>query len=205
MIPNDLRKIKFFNNKRWLLLFYQNIYTINDFIKEESEFLYVNQRTKFSIFKFINEDFKYDNFYEFLLEYPSLEGYNQWKQGLFPLDCNESEGDKTVDFQADSSTLSWSYLFKGLISSSAVSDTFLDGSVDNDKWWYSIGAKRAYTKQLFPGPATKGESGISLSTVYLWIYIPPKLFQMFFYSTCNIKIQIFNIINNALLTFFIFK
>ena len=195
MIPKEYVHVKHFNEKPWLLLFYQNISKEEDFITEYSEFLFVDEREKFSIFQYVYQhknEFKTNGFYEFLLEYPSLSGYNEWMQGIFPLDANESNSDKTVEFQEDGSHTSW-YDFHGLICSSNTNTSFLDGSVGDTGWWYTIGAKTYYTIPLvFPGPDTEGEGGYKIQTVFLWIHILQKLLPMLFMFTCNLKNSFFS-------------
>ena len=54
-------------------IFYQKI-------KNEEEFLHCEEENKYSILEFISYEFKEDGYYEFLLEYPKISGYNDWKQ-----------------------------------------------------------------------------------------------------------------------------
>ena len=195
MIPMHYIHTKYFNEKYWLLLFFQNVTKREDFITEYSEFLFVNKKEKFSIFNYVHQDknnFTTNDFYEFLLEYPSLGGYNQWKQSIFPLDANESQSDQTVGFDAQESNLTWTSQFRGLIISSRSEYTFLDGAVGYDDWWFTIGAKTNYRSYplAFPGPCLDGSGGerYTVQTVFLWIHIPQSRLQKLISSfTYNVK------------------
>ena len=191
IIPRNHVTLKYFNQKPWLLIFFHNITKESDYFSDdENEFLYVVERQKFSIFKYINGDFNYHGYYEFLIEYPALEGYNQWKQSVFPLDANENNNEN-VGFKEDESILTWPNLFKGLIRSSVTEKSILDGITNNQYWWFTIGAKGNHgTNPLFfPGPSTSADGfyGIDLQAVLLWIFVPPHVLNNIFHLTYNIK------------------
>ena len=76
------------NGINWLLIFYHNTKN-QDYFVVESLFLFSNTPTMFSLWGLITEEFKIDGYYEFLLEYPDYDGFNQWKQSKFPLDVQE--------------------------------------------------------------------------------------------------------------------
>ena len=185
MIPKDLITIKYFLGKPWLKLFYHYVISDEDFFSEdEQDFLYHNSRKKFSIFNYIDKKFKYEGYYEFLLEYPSVEGYNHWKQEIFPLDANENEGTTDVKYNQNGYLCSWTGKdWKGLRRSSQTRYTYLDGS-NSDKHWFEIGVKNRYNNNLlFPGPALSDYDIVFVSQVVLWIYIPPPLYSSMIQET----------------------
>ena len=89
IIPRDLITVKFHEGRPFLKIFYQFTNVSSDYFHENDDFEYINEKNKFSIIKYINLQFKYNGCYEFLLEYPSVEGYNRWKQRLFPTETDE--------------------------------------------------------------------------------------------------------------------
>ena len=135
---------------RWLKIFYHN--SINgDFFSNESQILFSCTNKMFSLLGRISPSFKINGSYEFLLQYPKIEGYNRWKQSVYILDANESD----VGYQANPEDISWNETYwKGMGRSARTEETFIDGSVHLQYWWYAIGAKHNYSSiNRFPGPS----------------------------------------------------
>ena len=138
--------IKFYENKKWLLLFYQDL-TNNEglFSNDWDSFLFIETDYKYSILGKLDESFKYHNRFEFLLYYPELVGHNIWTQTKNPIET-EVEGEngfKPVD-------LTWPDQFAGL-SKSNYTDTFLDARRDSYFWYFAIGQKN-YWHDSLAGP-----------------------------------------------------
>ena len=193
MIPKDLITIKYFLGKPWLKLFYQFVTTSVDYFEnDEEDFLFHNTRTKFSIFKYIDTKFKYEGFYEFLLEYPSVDGYNHWRQGVFPLDDDEASGNTDINYNQNGYSCSWTGKdWNGLRRSSMTANAFLDGS-DSSRHYYEIGVKGMYHEELtFPGPGKSEDDYYLVSQVLLWILIPPHLYSKMFLK--SIKTRSYNL------------
>ena len=177
-------------NKIWLKIFFHNS-TGRVYFTENDNPLYINEPQKFSILGFITEKFRISDFYEFLLEKnPEVEGYNNWKQSIFPTKANETI---TTDLgytceTSDDCSCSWTQNYwKGLILSSLYDLTFIDGSVDQCCWRFAIGAKKGYEQNVgFPGPAggTAG-SGLAREQVYLWLRCTESMMKelLTFYTT----------------------
>ena len=155
----------------FLLIFYQNTFT-NDVFKTESEFLETNSMYKYSVLKYINDDFKTDNVFEFILEYPEINQYGHWTQSKNPL---EVEQDDDFNFQKINSTWINEISFIGLHKSSSPSSSYLEGtdyvdSAGNKCWYYAIGQKVSWNINLLAGPYY-AEKGQNIHQVYLWLKI----------------------------------
>jgi hypothetical protein len=105
--------------------------------------------TKYSILNKI-DSIKSAAAYEFRLYYPNENKRNHWKQTFDP----RSGGSPTspvagyVAISIDSSGSFW-----GGLELDSSNNTFLDGSVNHNNWWYSIGSSVSYGGGM-PGPST---------------------------------------------------
>ena len=175
-------EFKTFLNKKWLKIFYHDV-TGGVYFDNEEEALFSNTPQKFSILGLITSDFKINNYYEFVLEYPGIEGYNHWKQSIFPRDVQESL-ETSSGFTCDVSegcSCSWTGTYwKGLERSTSTSYTFLDGSFNTGHWWFTIGAKTGHGGQIqYPGPASGSVGkGTLVFQVKLWIRCTHSLFNL---------------------------
>ena len=166
-------EFKTFLNKKWLKIFYHDV-TGGVYFDNEEEALFSNTPQKFSILGLITSDFKINNYYEFVLEYPGIEGYNHWKQSIFPRDVQESL-ETSSGFTCDVSegcSCSWTgKSWRGLSRSATPNYTFLDGSFHPQQWWFAIGARIGTDNGIaIPGPAGGSfEAGKPVYMVKLWI------------------------------------
>ena len=176
LLSRDIIQIKNEFDINWLKVFYHNSSDCDWF--NEKDVIGINSKNKFSILGLIREEFKIDDYYEFLLQYPSFPGeYNHWKQKVFPLDANQSNGDNV---HCDSIHTDWNdtdHEFNGLSLSSTPEKSIVDGN-SGDEWWFAIGARKAYKNSInkFPGPAVDNFDPVT--EVYLWIRIPTNIFRM---------------------------
>jgi len=144
----------------WELLFYHNSSTGQLFSTNE-EALLCDSTYKYSILSKLDDSFKINGKFEFLLEYPSVPGCNRWLQSINPLNNLEGFSQKAEGYEAIN--ISWSGMFWGGLFLSKDPQTLLDGSYQ-EYWWYSIGAKNSYLSPKFPGP-----DGTPVHVVFLWI------------------------------------
>ena len=76
---------------------------------------------------------------------------------------------------------------KGLAKSETPSYTFLDGTVNDDTWYFAIGSYRSWnTDRCFPGPYN-GNSDFCFNTVNVYMKIdePRKLERLLSYNFCT--------------------
>lgn len=132
----------------------------------------------YSILHMLNDKYKINGKFEFLLEYPELGGCNRWKQSLNPLfDTDDSA--QAVGYEGIN--ISWSVTqWGGLVRSSQKSFTVLDGSCGSVNWHYAIGVYKgnSYSNTQCPplGDCFPGPSSIN-RVVLLWVRIngnPPE-------------------------------
>jgi len=152
---------------RWLKVFYHDSST-GIYFSSLSDALSCNTSYKFSILGSIDGQYQINGKFEFLLEYPDVEGYNRWKQTLNPKDNPESNGKQATGYEGISISFPGRY-WGGLVKSSDPGTVF-DGSAGNVNWWFAIGCKSSSWKpKLFPGPAISYTELIPVSKVILWV------------------------------------
>ena len=127
---NDL-EYKYEYNALWVKVFYQNSSTGEYF--NQNDIQSCNTKYKYSIMNKI-EEIKTGKTYEFMLEYPQIKGYNRWTQTSSSTMTSEKVSNYTpID-------ITWSgNNWKGICKSNNY-NTYLDGSVGNNDYWYSIGS-----------------------------------------------------------------
>ena len=180
LIPRDAIFISYELNRYWIKIFYHNVINQEYFSKDdESEIQFINDKNRFSILGYINDEFKIDNYYyEFLLKYPEYPGYNHWQQTISPLSIDETESNGYK--VCNDCKLSWTgYSWKGLSRSSRTSETYIDGSIGSHFWWYSIGAMHQHSNKKFPGPVSGGRE-MTVSEVYLYLRVSYKILMKLF-------------------------
>ena len=172
----DGYEYKIFRGASWLKIYYQDA-DIGNFTNTEDA-RSCNEAGKYSILEEARNIHHYWNStYEFLLEYPGLQGFNRWQQSIYPLDASN---DDVGEFFNVSCSWTGNY-WKGLQKSS-YGCTLLEGSIGHWTWYYAIGAKANCEpgfRRYFPGP-----SG-ALSKVYLWMRVPNIKIAFDFSLTIN--------------------
>lgn len=188
-------KIKYSLNKTWLLIFRHNSVKGGFFI-DSNEARFSMNPNKFSLLSRINSSFKVTNdnadfFYEFILEYPELEGFNHWSQELFPSD-ERTETDQ-VGYK-ELSQISWSNSYWGglALNEHEKESSYIDGSPLTQTWHFAIGAYKSYLiDNQFPGPCLiQNSCKNSVSEVKLWMRLDnPELIHCFpiIRPTCKIR------------------
>jgi hypothetical protein len=172
----------------WELIFYHDI---TGGLFSASAALCSNNEKLYSIIGMIGDDYKNGEYFEYLLEYPEVPGYNRWKQKIAI--ANTTPGQTSADIgykgvKIDFSDAQWG----GIARSTTTCCTVFDGSPgDNNGFWYSIGATAYYdSRTQYPGPVYASQTdGVKYSL--LWIRVPPRLL-----ISCSHK---HNFISNCLL------
>ena len=146
----------------WFLIFHHNS---NGGYFSSNELLMYYSEHKYSALETL-EKYRINGYFEFLLEYPQLDGYNRFIQKSNPTKTASIEGYRKKH-------LSWElHDFGGLALSSDPSCTYIDGSPGNgNDWFYSIGLYNKWDYGDIPGPYNKGEGDYYLHEVNLWIRI----------------------------------
>ena len=147
----------------WLKIFYH--YSGNgDYFLNFNEALNISSPNKYSILLFIDDKYKINNKFEFLLEYPEFNNYNRWKQSKHPL--NNLDNDQLVEGY-EPIYIGFNSGWVGLVKSSD-SRTVIDGHAGG-YWYYSIGTQiGGWTNNQFPGPPPNSNSVKNCS---LWLRI----------------------------------
>ena len=151
---------KTFGGATWLKVYYTNSKNGTVLWKDIDELGFSLQAYKWSILGmlpyFYNNTWKY----EFLLEYPSLNKYNRWRQTSNPLLASQSvSGYSPISIQMSGNN--WGGLS---LSSTKGTSTIIDGSPGSTDWYYAIGQQAVYQGGI---PANDP----SVQEVYLWIRI----------------------------------
>ena len=156
------------------LIFRHNLTQESDRFLNDDEARDANSSNKYSILgKIEREQKKYliDGMFEFILEYPEIEGCNHWKQKLFPTQANHSVENGFIDLGSTYSDNYW----RGLSLSNCNDCSYIDGSPFDNTWFFPIGQKDSYQKQYcIPDPIY--EQGTSkypcVSDIKLYIRCP---------------------------------
>ena len=163
----------------WARIFHHNS-TNEFFFKEKSAKFSLNKDT-FSLLSRIDDDFKHDDMFEYILEYPEPKSILHWKQDKNPIylkyndEYNIEKLDNTESFES----------FYGLTLSGG-SSTFLSGSAKDGIWCFAIGAYSYFTsKNRFPGPRTG--KGYTLVNLYIRIWDQAMLNKLAYKTKCTIN------------------
>ena len=152
----------------WELIFYHDI--TNGDIFDDNLALLSNDAKRFSIIGTINDNFKHNGYFEYLLEYPEVPGYVQWKQSIDIARTTSTQTSEDIGFRKIHSDYKY---FHGLSRSTESTATTFDGSPATIGYWFSIGAKAYYCGVAFAGPCYKTSTN-GVHFCYLWIRVPPR-------------------------------
>jgi hypothetical protein len=145
----------------WLQVFHHK-YPEGGLFSSNDECNFSLKKNRFSVLKYIDETFKINDYYKFIIEYPNENKTIQWDQRM-------SIMNKNISVEPVIHTPGFSN-FNGLGISSDINSTCFDGNPTSSygNWWYSIGAKTVYLEG-FPG--IHGDNSVSTKEVSLWIMI----------------------------------
>ena len=156
--------IKYDYGACWILIFYhlsENQYLFTN----EAEFNDSQTSYKYSIIGKAPYFHRVSNKYEFLLEYPGIDGYNRWTQTVFPTSYTEDQNSSVPGFDCVNCT--WNN-FMGLARPDH-KNSFLEGQPHNQGWFFAIGQKSKWADENrnygIPGPL------IPVQSVLLWMRI----------------------------------
>lgn len=143
----------------WLKVYHHDI-TKGTFKDKEEAKYYVERDDKFSILGLINDNYKIDGKFEFMIEFPNLtnqEGQNRWAQTNNPLSISEISDSSVPGFERV--TIDWThaidqsnyrFTFCGLALSN-YEYSLLDGTCAQQKWFFSIGPLEKHRNKYIPG------------------------------------------------------
>ena len=165
--PMSIYEFKESKSRIWLKVFFHDS-SNNEFFNKSEAHYNVGNPHKFSILQNIHLFVPKVNDYEFLLEYPELQGLMHWKQRANPMELTEEAA--VNHFECIQCT--WDTYFQGLFLSPN-QNTLLEGDKRKAGYWrFAIGAYHAYIDLLkFPGPATEPDNGISVTQARLWMKV----------------------------------
>ena len=165
---------------KWLKIFYHNSTGKVFFDKSEVKYK-TNDPKKYSLLKLIPFIRRYDETYEFIIEYPELNGFNRWYQTINPLEGKPLMTNSEIGFHPIS--LKWAgEIFSGLSISDFTNYSYLDGSSNTSYWHYAIGAYYYFgAEDQFPGPRIGAGDNYSVYNVrQVFLYIRVKDFHHLF-------------------------
>jgi len=146
------------HGRTWVMIFNHDI-DQGGYFNNFSDAMYSLNPHKYSIFQLISPDFITDGYFEFLLEYPDVSGFNQWRQDLLPWNNTEVNDENAKGYQGIS--ISWNasqwgglVLSNNYYSATYNVSTLLDGSAGHVNWWYAIGCinPSSLYEGFMPGP-----------------------------------------------------
>ncbi|EAX89577.1 hypothetical protein TVAG_444960 [Trichomonas vaginalis G3] len=116
---------------------------------------YINETDRFSVIGYIDDNFKINGLYNFLFHFPDdyPDDFFYFNQSTHPLTSTTVQNFHYIfDNKKCFPNPNLVSILNGLAKSSE-SGAVLDGNVEFDQWWYSIGTNSYYLKQgKIPGP-----------------------------------------------------
>jgi hypothetical protein len=162
-----------FKGSYWMLVFHHN-HTESATFDSKEEAMSSNSKGKYSILNLLNDEYRTlkngSLKYEFIINWPNLSHYYQWRQTKNPLNEDDILGVPTVEGYEPIDVKLKLYWFGGLAMDRNFSNALLNGCIGHLDWWESIGMlKTAYDHWIRVGiPASDGTA----SVVDLWIKTP---------------------------------
>ena len=171
-------------NNSWFLVFFHD----SSFGKFESkrEGAYSLKKNKFSVLKNIDDSFKINGVFEFLLKYPNATGQNHWTQTVSPAYAQPNTENGYVPIN-----ISWrGDGFQGLSLSNS-STAYIDGSPFHPHNFFAIGSM--YNCGYLPS-FSWGNDNVRYYQVFLWMRVndPSLIRKLFGFCTVVYKKQKIN-------------
>ena len=155
-------KAKHYNSSNFVRIFHHKFPFGNMFLNYE-ECNKSLKKNKFSVIGSIDESFKINNNYHFLLEYPEINARVEWEQEL-PITSNVTDVHSNVYNKTFRE-------FKGIAYSGNKGYTCFDDTPSyTGTWWYAVGIKNKFKEEYIPGPVVL-DSYITVKEVQLWMKI----------------------------------
>ena len=137
------------------------------YFNNDRECLFSNEKNKYSLLGYINEQFRVNDSFIFILEYPETPCYYYFAQGVNPI---TSTPDSNVNLAYNVSNCSSNLPFVGLNRN--LNDAYLDGIItDYDRiyyWYFAIGQRGSWDNQHQIG-AYHSSHNPYLTEVNLWM------------------------------------
>ena len=183
---------RYFNRANWMLVFYHNI-TGRVYFDNESEAEHtLNSNQKYSIFTELTPNLKFDNKYEFLIQWGNSDRlYNQWKQDNNPIDEYEVEGQHYVqgfepihlDYNSTDS-FAFGGLAKTLIPSTinesgkimSYNMSLIKGTPGDSFWYFALGQYNIQNTNWEENVPTTTDNE---TVVHLWVRISPHFYHIY--------------------------
>lgn len=150
----NLQVITWSDGSKWVPLVLHNVTngtTVYSSVAQALNCATTNKISNLYLFQQPHDIFKDKNgFYEFILEYPSLNNYNRWKQRSNPVltyDCVANYIPIHIPWMDNY----WGGISRNNFSLSSTTDTFLSGGQNTGNWWYAICSFQGYQGGI-PGP-----------------------------------------------------
>ena len=167
----------------WFLVFHHN--SAGGYFSPSDE-LFSSTEHKYSRLGKL-EKYRIHGEFEFLLEYPELKGYNRFKQT-----SNPTKFSTVSDFSIVN--LSWKkYGFAGLAISTSKDWTFIDGSPNDNDWFYAIASRKKWIHGDIPGPVYSDEGNPPIHEVNLWVRVP-SFFSPMSCKKSNLHVSLFSLV-----------
>lgn len=121
---------------------------------------------KFSVLGSLCNDFKINDVFEFLLEYPEIDESLRWNQTVNPLEETNVVNYEPINVSSKFSS------FRGLARSGDKRKSLLDGTPHNsyENWWFSVGAMVNEFNGKVP-VYLNGTKAFSTYVINLWLKI----------------------------------
>ena len=149
MINISEYEIKIINETKWLNIYHHNARTLFSSNKALAtmQVFYINETDRFSVIGYIDDNFKINGLYNFLFHFPDdyPDDFFYFNQSTHPLTSTTVQDfhyifDNKKYFPNPNSR----NMLNGLAISSE-SGAVLDGNVELDQWWYSIGTSSSFS------------------------------------------------------------
>lgn len=167
-----------------MLIFFDNC-SGKSYLENETAALSINQKNKYSILSQLNDALRVKGKYEFILEWPSLKMFYQWRQTNNPVYEYEKNGVYKAEgfeplYNGSKDSTCWGGLVRTTIKFSNNINSLLDGCPGTSYWYYSIGMyKTVYSQFYNTGYPTTYGRGSGTDLVYLWVRYPFNNFTIF--------------------------
>ena len=156
-------RFKRYNESNFVLIFSQK-YPSGGLFHSEEECNKSIKKNKYSVIGLIDDKYKLNEYFHFLLEYPELHSKLEFKQH-HPI-TSSSNNVQSIYYNNTYKN------FAGLAKSADKDNSCFDGSLGAEKsnWFYSIGMKTKYEGYQIPGPEfVNSDIFINVNKVLLWM------------------------------------
>ena len=184
----DGKKYMKFKNSYWMLLFHHN-HSIAATFDSKEETKHVDVSGKYNILYLLNEEYLTKRHgslkYEFIINWPNLTYYFQWRQTKNPLDEEEIIGVPKVTGYEEIHVTHNPTGFGGLAADKNRTSVLLNGDIGRAEWYACIGLLKTASSYINSGIPAMYETA---NVVDLWVKTPFVSFA----SNCNHQRRLFS-------------